>query len=69
MELTENGNSCLMQQTENEKGKLQFICCKQKQKGKVCFPRLANNKRLLTIAVPATCPSMTNYIKHEHELK
>jgi hypothetical protein len=68
MELTEKGNSYLMLQMENGNSKLQFICCIQKQKTKVCFPWLANNKSLSTIAVSATCQSMMNHIKHEHEL-
>ncbi len=52
----ENGNFHLLLQTENENGKLPFVCCKRKRKTEVCFVWPSYDKRLSTIAVPVNLP-------------
>jgi hypothetical protein len=61
MELTENGNFPLLAANGNGNDKLPFVCCKQKWKMEVYFPRLANNKKMIIDdAVSANVPIYAN---------
>jgi hypothetical protein len=46
---------CLLQ-TENENGKLLFVCCKRKRKTEVCFRWPSYDKWLSSIDVSANVP-------------